>query len=316
MTTPRWSNSKDLELVAVRRASHKRKFLVFVVPQAGFHCPLKELAGGVRDFDLAVRFYDEPAVNDEFLSRADFVMTGGLSKLHSAAAFLEVCSLKDRYDGYLFLDGDLDFDVSGLGSFLSLALAAKLDLAQPSITRDSHSFWEMAYHQPDFLFRETSFVEVMAPYMSRAALAKLLPTFTRSISTYGLDFVWPSLLGNGKIAVVDAFQVRHAERVDLKGGAFYRYLATLGIDPLDEGRQLLSDYGVQRVRPHSRRGYLSQASTDSSEGASLMSVFLPRVERYTRSQYTIDLAMNLASRGPARTEAELTVALRAFLDAH
>jgi hypothetical protein len=312
----KWANEGRLKLLATRvDAREDRRFLVYVVAQSSRRSPLLAIADHTREFDLAVRFYESPGANSLLAEEAEYVMTGGLSKLHSAAAFLKMCNLENRYDGYLFLDGDLEFDASQLGRFLSLARAAKLDLAQPSVTRDSYSYWEMAYNQPNFLFRETSFVEVMAPYMSRNALTRLLQTFARSISSYGLDFVWPSLLDDGKIGVVDAFQIRHADRVDLEGGAFYRYLATLGIDPIEEGRRLLSEYGVRKVHPHSRRGYMTRAASRSSKGAAVISVLLPQVERLTRSQFTIDFAMNLASRGPARTEAELTLALRHFLDA-
>lgn len=312
-----WCNSESLSLISrpENRVSGDRRFLVYMVARPHVASSLHGLRQEERNFDLAVRFYAKPAHDDQLLREADYVMTGGLSKFHAAAQFLELCELADRYEGYLFVDGDLEFDAGKLADFLALARAARLDLAQPSITRDSYSYWRMAFHQPRFLFRETSFVEVMAPYMSRAALATLLPTFARSISSYGLDFVWPSLLGNGRIGVVDAFQVRHAERVDFEGGAFYRYLATLGIDPIEEGRRLLSEYGVRRVQPYSRRGYLKAVSADVSEGACLTSVFLPPVERFTKSQFAIDLAMNLASRGPARAEPELTDALRPVLAA-
>lgn len=309
-----WCNAHALEIVkapAVDRRFYKR-FLVFVVLGSLTPSPLLRLASEQRNFDLAVRFYEHPGVNECLIEEADFVMTGGLSKFHSAAQFIAASGVGDKYEGYLFLDGDLEFDVFKLNNFLCMVQAANFDLAQPSVSRDSYCYWKVAYHQPRFVFRETSFVEVMAPFMSRAALAKLLPTFDQSISSYGLDFVWPHLLGDGKIGVVDGFQMRHSDRVDLEAGAFYRYLATLGIDPLEEGRRLELEYGVRKVRPYSRRGYIGRNSDDTSPF--IVSVPLPHPERFTKSQGAIDLTMSLLSRGHSRPEAQLSKALRHCLD--
>ncbi|MFO1131820.1 MAG: hypothetical protein U1E16_07415 [Hyphomicrobiales bacterium] len=310
---PNWGNGRSLELVSQRGglSTTRRQFLVFVVPSGGVASALYGKLDGERNFDIAVRLYEPPGLNEKLLEGAEFVMTGGLSKFHAAALFIAKCNLQEAYDGYFFLDGDLEFDAGQLSQFLTLVHAARFDLAQPAVTRDSYSYWRMAYHQPGFLFRETSFVEVMAPYMSRAALTALFPTFERSISSYGLDFVWPSLLGNGRIGVVDAFQVRHTERVDLESGAFYRYLATLGINPVEEGRRLELEYGIRKVRPHSRRGYIRRNPDGSSPF--IVSVPLPHPERFTRSQAAIDVAMKAFSKGPSRPESELSMSLKDIL---
>ena len=308
-----WRNARLLEMIKAPSDDppSRKRFLVFVVLESLAPSPLLRLHREQRNFDLAVRLYEGPGVNGCLLEEAEFVMTGGLSKFHSAAHFIELNNLSERYEGYLFLDGDLEFDALKLGDFLGMSQAASFDLAQPSVSRDSYCYWKMAYHQPRFAFRETSFVEVMAPFMSRPALTKLLPTFNQSISSYGLDFVWPNLLSNGRIGVVDAFQIRHSARVDFEGGAFYRYLATLGIDPVEEGRRLELEYGIRKVRPHSRRGYIRRNPDDNSPF--MVSVPLPHPERFTRSQAAIDFAMNTFSKGPSRPESELSMSLKDIL---
>lgn len=278
--------------------------------------PLVGSISARRNFDIAVRFYDRPGENEPLLEASEFVMTGGLSKFHAASLFFERCDVKDRYDGFLFLDGDLEFDVSQLSTFLSFVHAAGLDLAQPSLTRDSYCFWKMVYHQPRFLYRETSFVEVMAPYLSRDALRKTLGSFTRSISTYGLDLVWPSLIGTGRVGVVDAFQIRHKERVDHVSGSFYIYLKSIGIDLNAEERRVLAEYGVTPHHAHSLRGYLVKRDKMQQPGApSLHSVALHGIEAFTNQQWAIDIAMRLAACGPSRQEPGKSVELRPFLKA-
>ncbi len=230
-------------------------------------------------------------------------MTGGLSKFHAAALFLDIIRLQEPYDGYLFLDGDLEFDPEQLSNFLSFVKAAQLDLAQPAVTRDSYCYWKMAYHQPGYIYRDTSFVEVMAPYLSRTALMKALPTFTKSISTYGLDLVWPSLVGNKAIGVVDAFQVRHRDRVDHASGSFYRYLKSIDVDLDEEERLILAEYGVTPERAHSRRGYFWKRQWPLfGSPSALVSVPLSGPERETSRQFLVDLAMRAARMRPGRYE--------------
>ena len=310
-----WSNSNSLELITRPKADRRpRRFLVFLVPSPEQRSPLLGLRAESRNFDLAVRFYAAPGLNESLLERAEFVMTGGLSKFHAAGLFIEMAGLGRVYDGCMFLDGDLEFDETQLSNFLSFVHAAGLDLAQPSVTRDSYCYWKMAYHQPGYIFRETSFVEVMAPYVSRAALSKMLPTFKQSISTYGLDLVWPSLIGSDAIGVVDAFQVRHQERVNHESGGFYKYLRSINVDLDEEERRILAQYGVTPEHAHSRRGYFwKKAWPLSGRPAALHSVLLPGIEKATEKQMLIDLVMRFAAYGRTRSEGELANALRPFL---
>lgn len=310
----RWCNDPSLDLIVSRPTSPRRRFLVFAVPRSDFASPFLQLPALNRNFDLAVRFYSEPGANSALLDEAEFVMTGGLSKFHAAALFIEACQLQQAYEGILFLDGDLEFDVRQLSNFLSFVQAAGLDLAQPSVTRDSFCYWNVAYRQPRFVFRETSFVEVMAPYLSQRALARTLPTFSQSISTYGLDLVWPFLIEDVRIGVIDAFPVRHRETVNHASGAFYNYLRSIGVDLDEEERQILARYGVAPEHAHSKRGYLWNRSWPLSRTPeALVSIPLPGIERNTRRQYRIDLSMWLASTRNARTEDELTRAVGPYL---
>lgn len=305
LTMPNWTNSPSLELICsrVQGSTSKRRFLIFVVPRRGAPSPLLRVLNVERNFDIAARFYEEPGVNERLADGAEYVMSGGLSKFHAAALFLDENALHTAYDGYFFLDGDLEFDPAQLNHFLSFVSAAGMDLAQPALTRDSYSYWNMAYHQPGYIFRKTSFVEVMAPYLSRAALSKTRGTFTRSISTYGLDLVWPALIGGSAICVVDAFQIRHRERVDHRSGGFYNYLKSIGVDLDEEERRLLADYGVAAERAHSRTGYFwKQPWPLSHRPPRLVSVPLGGPEKRLRKQFLLDSAMHLARLRPGREE--------------
>lgn len=300
-----WSNDDRLTILASPHPSAAaRRFLVFVVPRADRPSPLLKVMSSDRNFDVAARFYDHPGSNTALAEQAEFVMTGGLSKFHSASLFFTQCPAALGYDGYLFVDGDLAFDGARLGDFLAFSHALDLDLAQPAVTRDSFCFWHMAYVQPRFLYRETSFVEVMCPYFSRRALSLTRASFARSISSYGLDLVWPSLVGSSRIAVVDAFQIRHAETVDLSSGPFYRYLQSRGIDPEADECRMLAEYGVAPHRAHSRRGIFRPDG-----GPTLRSVPLFGPERLSTHQRLIDFAMAVMRAGPSRLESARVASL-------
>lgn len=308
-----WRNSNEIHLV--RNVGRRtRRFLVYVNPRKDMKSPLSRLSLAERNFDLALRFYDDPGVNADLMDGADYVMSGGLSKFHAAALFFEEIGTSPAYDGYLFLDGDLEFDARQLNHFLAFVHAAGLDLAQPSLTRDSYCYWSVAFHQPRFILRETNFVEVMAPYLSSRAFTAVLPTFKRSISTYGLDLVWPHLIDGPSIGIVDAFQMRHRERVDHASGPFYNYLKSIDVDLDEEERKILEDYGITPEHAHSRRGYFWRKDKSSSTGERLLfSVPLTGIERHTVSRLKIDLSMFLARRAAGQAEERLTRAVAPHL---
>lgn len=80
-------------------------------------------------------------------------------------------------------------------------------------------------------FRHTNFVEIMAPLFSRQALLQCLFTFNISISGYGLDLIWPKVLGwpTDKIALFDSVSVRHTRPIG--SGPVYK---TFPIPPTEE----------------------------------------------------------------------------------
>ena len=133
----------------------------------------------------------------------------------------------------------------------------KFDLAQAALTDDSFSSWHVTQASQKFVCRQTSFVEIMAPYLSRDALALVLPTFVQSISGYGLDFAWACILKGRRIGIIDEIKMRHTKPIDKLGGAFYRYLRSIGVDPDVEQAMMFKHYGISPLeRPHDQAGYL------------------------------------------------------------
>ena len=205
-----------------------------------------------RRFDVMANFYAGPDSRCWLLQCADYVSSGGLSKFSAAKQLLQP-DLLDRYLGVLFLDDDIEtlFDPS---AFMEFATQQRFDLAQASLSADSVAGHRVCLNHPSCAWRETNFVEVMAPYFSATLLKLAIGDFDRSISSWGLDVLWGVRYGmTHRIAIVDLFTMTHRRASDLHSGAFYRYLRSIDIDPLKEARQIFNELGLDRFEIVTRR---------------------------------------------------------------
>jgi hypothetical protein len=224
------SNSK---LVSVTKrpapGSPQRTFLVFI--RSGGTCRL--VNDGERNFDIVLNLYAGEC--DVSLGNHEYLVSGGINKYKAAHQFIDE-ALLGSYLGFMFLDDDLEITYSELSAFLDFCRQNDLQLAQPSQPSDSHCSHEPLRRKPGVRSRPVEIVEVMCPYFSAKALRAAIFTFDLSYSTWGLDYLWPTLPGLRPI-VVDAFQIRHVRPME-SNGAFYTYMRSIGISPDDEERKL------------------------------------------------------------------------------
>jgi hypothetical protein len=230
----------------LRWTSGRREFLVCVRASASPAALAWFDPTRPRSWDLFLSYYEAPAA---LCQQAEFVSIGGCSK------YLSVWQTNEaheqfllRYRATLLLDDDVEICFDDVEKLFSLCTDFKLALAQPSLSERSYVSWPVTLNHPSFRLRFTNFVEVMAPLFSRDALVTCLPTFRESVSGWGLDMVWPVLLGNprDRIAIVDEVVVTHTRPVDVQNGRFYNYLRNNGISPYDELAQLCDKYGIAR----------------------------------------------------------------------
>ncbi|KAL4439390.1 hypothetical protein ABPG77_008719 [Micractinium sp. CCAP 211/92] len=102
-------------------------------------------------------------------------------------------------------------DVAGLFAMME---AAQLQLAQMSVCRVGGTwvFWPTLFQRPGIALRFTPFVEIMAPAFDFSFFqAVVRPTLVHSFTGWGLDTIWPYLLGfpRDRIGVVDAVCMTH-----------------------------------------------------------------------------------------------------------
>ena len=288
-----WENSERITILRQpnARAAPLRRFLVYVVGPLARNAELAEADG---PFDIAMRCYHKRDAVNTLSLKAGYLLTGGRSKFHSAAQFLAQTGVLDRYEGFLFLDGDVEFSPGGLSEFFNAVSCYRFDMAQAALSVGSFSSWPTTLARPLFDARETSFVEVMAPYFSRAALKEVLPTFSQSISSYGLDLAWSRILSEYKIGIIDRVVMHHPQEIDRKNGPFYRYLASLGIDPMEEQRRMCERYGVpDDWRPYDIAGYVRSDLAENEVKRVPLLRLGRRLVRFSRYQ---DRAALLAAR--------------------
>ena len=157
--------------------------------------------------------------------------------------------LLNRWQGwreyrYIWLpDDDIFATQDTINRFFTVSEALSLDLCAPALHESSYySHFDTMRNQRCFA-RRCGFVEIMAPCFSVRALAELLHTLELSPTGWGwgLDSLWPKLLGYRNIGVIDAAPVLHTRPV----GAFRD--AALSARVRAESDHIMATYGCGQV---------------------------------------------------------------------
>jgi hypothetical protein len=202
--------------------------------------------GSHRDFDLLVSYYGNTA--DQFRAGSEHydAETGPRWPAH-ARICREQWAILERYEHIAFACDDLEAPQGTWNALFRTCRRYGLDLAQPAI--EGHPTHRITQPQRDCILRYTNFVEIMCPVFCQASLQKLRGTFGESISGWGLDFLWGSLLPypQFKIAIIDSVRVRHTRP---KGGAALKpALAALGVEPGAELERVRIAHGLGNAEP-------------------------------------------------------------------
>ncbi len=193
-----------------------------------------------RRWDLVVSYFgSDPA---RFRDEGDPRIDDAGQKWHGLHALLTRTDFWRSYDHIWLPDDDLAADQGAIDRLFDTMHACELVLAQPALSWGSFHSHAITVRHPSFTVRLTNFVEIMAPCFSRDALERCLPTFTESLSGWGLDFAWPALLDPGeRIGIVDAAEVTHTRPV---GGPSYARLRDEGVSPHAEYARTLARHGL------------------------------------------------------------------------
>ena len=250
-------------------ASH-RPYLVFV--RAGTHSLHRRLLeeNPDRNWDCCVSWYVAPIAEHG----AEFYSAGGFNKLDGFLVFWKECPQPWPWRYVVLMDDDVYVRPGALNRLFQLCEQYQTYLCQPSLNWFTHTTINVLVRNPACLMRRLSFVEVMAPCFSKAALLELLPTFDWTRSTWGTDIAWGCLLeGRQPVHVIDAVSMDHTRTGDGRPTAFYRKLSAMGVDPAQELRAVLArfpHFGGQRMLP---QGHVYRPGVPPALGPLLLWVF-------------------------------------------
>lgn len=197
-----------------------------------------------RTFDVILTYYDDDEQEKE--------LEGYFDELYTMQGFKYPCAYSIINNGgitsyeYIWMpDDDILLNTHEINRMFELMKEYDLWLAMPSIVRGKGSFntFGTQAHHPGNILRHVGFVEVQCPVFSSYALKKCWSTFNESQSGWGIDLVWPKLLGRplNKIAILDDIKAKHTRPVG-KGELYKR----LNIDPDAEMHAMKRKYDVKR----------------------------------------------------------------------
>lgn len=175
---------------------------------------LEWLGAGGRSWDLAVCPYEPIPAGPE-----DARSPGVIAKAKYAGLFdyLGAEEFWRAYDYVWLPDDDLTVSSGAIDAMFGLCRASGARLAAPGLAPGSHYSHAFTLANTSFVWRRTSFVEMMMPCWRTDVLGKLLPSFAESSGQqWGLDYCWARRLDYDGIYILDDVQVTHGRPV---GGA-------------------------------------------------------------------------------------------------
>lgn len=192
-----------------------------------------------RNWDCCVSWYSAPCEGP----LVEYTMEGKDNKFESFVHFYNTQPAAKNYRYYLVVDDDVSFQRGDISRFFELCERHQLYVSAPALEWGTNCNHDVTLWNPICEIRQVTYVEVMAPCFSKAALEAMFDTFLLTKSTWGIDYAWSSLLaGQGRIAAVDAIRIEHTKAPDVGGGAFYEKLRTMGVDVGEEYGRIKRTY--------------------------------------------------------------------------
>lgn len=162
-----------------------------------------------RNFDIFLIDYEKCWEDNEHL--AYYYHRSGGMKYWLLSSIDVYTRLHKLYDSIWIADDDLKITTKSVNKMFEIFKTFELDLAQPALTNDSPFTFPITRERDNCILHFTNFIEVMAPIFSKKSYELLYPTFNLNKTSWGLDYLWPNLLGypKTKIAVIDATPMLH-----------------------------------------------------------------------------------------------------------
>ncbi len=216
----------------------RRNLVVLRANEDSLHTTWPANVDGIeRSWDLCISFYGK-AENFPPPDFAEYhVLQNEDRKFTALHKLMHRNSPLWDYDYVMFPDDDLMMSWMDLNNAFEIVREHRLELAQPALTHDGFCGQPITLQQPDTLLRFTNYVECMMPIFSIEALRLCAPTFAHATVGWGLDCIWPAMIGStsNRVAILDLVAVRHTRPI----GFSYA-----GLDAHGEMMALQTRFGV------------------------------------------------------------------------
>lgn len=203
---------EGVNLVWRRRLPRRPNLVILRANERSLHHQWpREIADSARNWDLCISFYGEAEnfPNDHW---SEYGALQNKQRQYKALhALLHRGSPLWDYDYIALPDDDVMLSWRDWNELFATCREYRLDLAQPAMSPDGHITHPITIRDERYLLRFVSFVESMTPIFSREALQACVGTFSQTVSGFGLDNIWPKLLGEprDRMAVIDKTPVVH-----------------------------------------------------------------------------------------------------------
>lgn len=226
-----------LIFIYLRIRKHRAKYLVFTSAGDRNNIPSWSSGSCKKHFDIAIYYFGEDE-NPSF--EADILVKRKGLKFDNFYHFINHYNTR-QYEAVWVADDDIIMDTNSINKMFALFSRYDLWLAQPSFSSGSRISWDITANNPECILRFTNFVENGVTVYSRNVLPKLKNTFKDARTGFGVDLVWPKLLGypKNKIAIIDAISCSHP-----KGNHSSLDEVVPRSQHLTQGIELLIDYGL------------------------------------------------------------------------
>jgi len=119
-----------------------------------------------------------------------------------------------EYDYIWLPDDDLLADGATINRLFDLSAKFSTNISAPALSEDSYYSHPTTMKNFRYAARSVTFIEIMMPCFKREILEQLLPVIGESTTGFGwgLDYVWPHLLGYRGLMIFDSITVRHTRK--------------------------------------------------------------------------------------------------------
>jgi hypothetical protein len=194
---------------------------------------------GDADFDLALIYYGSE--NKKYVDDSTYYKQGTGYKWNLIADFIDTHpKILKQYKRIWCPDDDIQANSYVINMLFRYFEYYDMNIAQPSLTKQSVYSHEITLHREEVILRYTNFVEIMMPLFSIPAFRKVFHTFRESVTCWGCDWVWPKLLEFENCGIIDAVVVTHGRKY---GDIVGKYKKD-HIFPEDELKYNLKKYGI------------------------------------------------------------------------